>query len=271
MGSYDILGDVHGMAATLAATLDELGYLHGGNGWSHPVGRRLLCVGDVLDCGPDPLGCLETLQAMAQDGVATLVLGNHELNTLHFEDGLRSPEPSHLEQARSTRAQMEADPGRWKAARAWLETCPLHVALDGGRVAIVHACWDPEALDQLPASLSDDDALKRTAPDGDLRKAVEMVMKGPLEDCEAFKDSRGVERTTRQVTWWEEHSTAAPFVAFGHYRFPWPGNPSTPVRPNFLGLGKNVVCLDYGVDSGGPMVAVRYPERELVSIPNADG
>ena len=134
---------------------------------------------------------------------------------------------------------------------------------------MVHACWHLPELDRLPPSLGQPGALERTAPGGDLRPAVELCVKGPLEPCEAFEDGGRVRRT-RRIPWWRDHPPEAPFVAFGHYLFPWRAMDATPREPQLLGAGGNAVCLDWNVGTTGPLVALRYPELEFVTVPCRD-
>ena len=41
-------------------------------------------------------------------------------------------------------------------------------------------------------------------------------------------------------------------------------------EPAWTGPGANVACLDFRAGRGGPLVALRYPEGEFVSVENAD-
>src|SRR4051812_27722245 len=54
LGPFDIIGDVHGCCDELEALLRELGYAPTGpaGAWSHPSGRKLVFVGDLVDRGP---------------------------------------------------------------------------------------------------------------------------------------------------------------------------------------------------------------------------
>ena len=48
---YDLIGDVHGCALTLARLLEQLGYRQQAGVWRHPQ-RMALFVGDIIDRGP---------------------------------------------------------------------------------------------------------------------------------------------------------------------------------------------------------------------------
>ena len=94
MAEYDIIGDVHGSGAKLRGLLDLLGWARDRDGVRrHPdPERRVIFVGDLVDRGDDQLGVLETVKGMVDDGVAQIVMGNHEFNaisyaTLHPETG----------------------------------------------------------------------------------------------------------------------------------------------------------------------------------------
>ena len=267
-GPFDLIGDVHGARQTLDAMLERLGYGRSGGRWSHPRGRTLVSVGDLIDRGPDPLGCVERVAELAEDGCAAMVLGNHELNGLHYMEGLRENSDKNRAQFETTLVQIEADPARWSRARAFIESQPTHMLLDEGRLRVVHAYWDEARITELPVCIDSRAALVATAPGGALIDAVESCIKGPEEDCPRYQDQGGHWRQTRRLAWWNSYSLDAPKVVFGHYWFPW--TVGTPKHPSWTGPGRNAACLDFRAGKGGELVALRYPEGELVSVANLD-
>lgn len=271
MAGYDVVGDVHGMVATLREMVEQLGYREVDGRWSHPEARVLVSVGDLLDRGPDPLGCLELVSELVRDGCGHMVLGNHELNALHFLDGLREDNAKHRKQIATTLAQIEADPARWARLRTFIESQPLHLELDGGQLRIVHACWDVERIAELPTALgSDPQMLAACSEGGALWSAVQTCLKGPERKSAPHYDKEGTRRTRRRIAWWESYPEDAPLVCFGHYWFPNSGFVARDSEPAFLGAGRNAACLDWSVGLGGDLVALRYPERVFVKIPCAD-
>jgi len=222
-------------------------------------------VGDLINGGPDSLGCLALIEEMVADGVAEAVLGNHELNLLHLHAGLRARTPQHLRQLEQVLGQLEQSDA-WDGVHRFLSARPLHLLLDDGRLRVVHACWHESSIPMLPDSVSDPTLLQRTAEAGDLRSRIENCVKGPLEPGTSWTDPAGLTRSERRVRWWEAYPADAPFIAFGHYRFPWEAEGPTPRHPALLGPGQNAICLDYGLGWGGPLVALRYPEREILVI-----
>ena len=267
---FDIVGDVHGMRQTLDALVRQLGYHQSGSQLTHPQQRRLVFVGDLLDRGPDPLGCLEWVAQVVSTGQALMVLGNHEINALHFMAGLRDDNPRTRGQFASTLKQIDARPDRWQEAARFLATVPTRLLLDEGRLRVVHACWDEDQLDRLPVYLDTPELLKRTSSGGDLLDAVEICLKGPEEESEPFQDKDGRWHKFRRMAWWEQYPVEAPRVVFGHYWFPWTHDPSFPTAPAWMAPGKNAACLDYSAGKGGPLVALRYPELTFVSQPGLD-
>jgi hypothetical protein len=262
------------MSRTLDAMLERLGYVRRSGRWQHDEGRVLISLGDLLDRGPDPLGCVERLAELVHDGRALMVLGNHELNALHYVDGLRENSEKNRAQFETTLVQIEADPARWDRARAFIESQPTHMLLDPqdpqdiGRVRIVHAYWDDAAIASLPAFLDSADKLLASAPGGALADAFELCIKGPEQRVPAYVDFGGHRRETERLPWWNTYPADAPPIVFGHYWFPWPEH--TPARPGWTGPGANAACLDFRAGRGGPLVALRLPEREFVSVDNID-
>lgn len=96
MGQWDLLdaapsgvqifaiGDVHGQAGTLAATLDKIAIIP-----RSALCRRLIFLGDIIDRGPDSLKAIDLSgTAKARAGVDEVVIlpGNHELMLLDALD-----------------------------------------------------------------------------------------------------------------------------------------------------------------------------------------
>jgi hypothetical protein len=85
MSRYDIIPDIHGQHAKLGALLAELGYARTRGRWHHAMpDRQIVFLGDFIDRGPDSGGVLTTVRDLIADGRALGVIGNHELNAIHF-------------------------------------------------------------------------------------------------------------------------------------------------------------------------------------------
>ncbi len=257
----DIIADVHGMIATFHSMLKRLGYERHGDRWLHPAGRRLVQLGDLVDRGPDPLGCVELMQELVQSDIADFVLGNHEVNALGWFVGARAHTDANRRQFRVTLNQIERDAARWDRAARFLRTQPLSAERHGMR--FVHAAWIPEALHGLPTTLASDDIVRATGRGGRYHESIETALKGPEEDApQPFEDEHGITRRRRRVRWWDDYPAHAPTVCFGHYWFHG--------TPRLLGVSGNAICLDYSCGRGGPLVALRWPERHFVMVPNRD-
>ena len=265
MTGYDVIGDVHGDLDALRHLLDELERRGARPGSAER--RRVVFIGDLIDprCAEpspgvaDALGCLELARHWVEERGAHCLLGNHELNLLHFLRGLREGR-SAQRQLSATLAQIESDPARWAGLEPFVRALPLHAVLADGHLRAVHAAWDGDALDQLPLRLDSEALLERAAEGGDLCAAVETVLKGPEEEGPPRADLYGKTRTRWRVHWWQHYPASAPTVVFGHYH-------RRDLPPTPLGPGKNAVCIDY--DLAGVLVAFRHPEREFVSVPRS--
>ena len=78
-GPIDFIGDVHGELEALQQLLSHLGYQTDG---THPEGRRLVFLGDLVDRGPDSPAVALLVRQLVINGNASCILGNHEMNVL---------------------------------------------------------------------------------------------------------------------------------------------------------------------------------------------
>lgn len=255
----DIVGDVHGEIEALHSLLDVLGYSPGG---VHADGRRLVFVGDLTDRGPDSPAVVDFVSQLVGGDLGYCVLGNHDVNLLlnqrkhdngwfygeRFElDGLIIP-------------QELADDAVRRTTLDFFRTLPL--ALENSSVRVVHAYWDPAAINAVRAetdvvTLFEQHVNRITADcakDSSLDKAdqglrhqnenpVKLLTSGPERRVEIPFTASGKIRHQERVKWWETNDRSQHFTVFGHYS-----------------LGQNVprkgsaICCDYGVSK-------RYLER----------
>ncbi|MFE9423341.1 polynucleotide kinase-phosphatase [Kitasatospora sp. NPDC006697] len=233
-GPFDIVGDVHGCRAELETLLGELGYALVRDELGRPVdalppsGRTAVFVGDLVDRGPDTPGVLRLVMGMVAAGHALCVPGNHE-NKLGRALSGRQVTVSHGLQ--ESLDQLAAEPPEFVAeVRAFIRDLVSHYLLDGGRLVVCHAGL-PERYHGRTSGRVRSHAL--------------------YGDTTGETDEYGL---PVRYPWAEEYRGKA-LVVYGH----------TPVPvPSFL---NNTVCLDTGAVFGGSLTALRYPERELVSVP----
>jgi hypothetical protein len=145
----DVVVDVHGQLEALDDLIDVLGYTSDG---SHPEGRRLVFVGDLVDRGPDSVGVIERVKRMVDAGNAQCVLGNHELSLLRNVPKVDNGWYFNQE-GLSAKGQRVATEEERKEIREFLAELPL--ALERDDLRVVHACWDPDAIERLKNETTD--------------------------------------------------------------------------------------------------------------------
>jgi diadenosine tetraphosphatase ApaH/serine/threonine PP2A family protein phosphatase len=110
---YAVLSDVHANLEALEAVLADL------------APRRpdaVLCLGDFVGYGPDPVACVERLRPLLQGAV----VGNHDLAAVESQDALAARfNPYAYEAVLWTRRQLTA------SVRAYLQGLPHRITLDG--------------------------------------------------------------------------------------------------------------------------------------------
>ncbi len=233
-GPFDLIGDVHGCRSELESLL-------GGLGWElrrdaagravsarHPEGRTALFLGDLVDRGPDVAGVLRLAMGMVADGVAMAVSGNHEVKLVKALRG-RDGQLSHGRAA--SLEQLRAEPPEFvEAATAFMDGLVAHYVLDAGRLVVAHA---------------------------GLREQFHGRASGRVRAFALYGETTGeTDEFGLPVRYpWALEYRGDATVAYGH----------TPV-PDAEWVN-NTICLDTGCVFGGSLTALRWPERELVSVP----
>jgi protein phosphatase len=234
-GPFDVVGDVHGCLAELEALLAELGYQISRDDQGRPVGaahesRRMIFLGDLVDRGPDTPGVLRLAMGMVASGSALCVAGNHEAKLVRALSG-RNVTISHG--LAETLAQLAAQPEGFRDdVHRFTDGLISHYVLDGGRLVVAHA----GLIERYHGRAS-----------GRVRS---FCLYG---DTTGETDEYGL---PVRLPWAENYRGRA-MVLYGH----------TPV-PEAVWVN-NTLCLDTGCVFGGRLTALRYPERELVSVPAA--
>lgn len=233
-GPFDVIGDVHGCRAELETLLGELGYdivrddADRAVDASHPDGRRAVFVGDLVDRGPDTPGVLRLVMGMQRAGHAFVVSGNHEAKLVRALSG-RDVTVAHGLQ--DSLDQLAGESEEFVAdAKAWMDSLIAHYVMDDGRLVVSHA----GLIEKYHGRAS-----------GRVRA---FCLYG---DTTGETDEYGL---PVRYPWAAEYRGKA-MVLYGH----------TPVPdPEWV---NNTMCLDTGCVFGGSLTALRYPEREVVSVP----
>ncbi|MEV7803370.1 polynucleotide kinase-phosphatase [Microbispora sp. NPDC088329] len=227
-GPFDIIGDVHGCRAELESLLVKLGWEVGPDGAVHPEGRTAVFVGDLVDRGPDTPGVLRLVMSMVEAGTALCVAGNHEQKLVRALDGRKVRVAHGLERSLE---QLAAEPEEFRAAaRTFMDGLISHYRLDGGRLVVAHA---------------------------GLKEAYHGRASGRVRAFALYGDTTGeTDEYGLPVRYpWANDYRGRAMVVYGHTPTP---------EPEWV---NNTICLDTGVVFGGRLTALRYPERELVSVP----
>ncbi len=233
-GPFDVIGDVHGCRHELETLLDRLGYTitRDASGRAvdavHHGGRRAVFLGDLIDRGPDTAGVLRLAMGMTASGHALCVSGNHEAK-LERALGRGRVKATHGLQETLDQLAGEGDPFI-SEVREFCRGLVAHYVLDDGRLVVAHA------------------GLKEKYHGRASGRVRAFALYG---DTSGETDEFGLPVRYR----WAEDYRGSAMVLYGH----------TPV-PAAEWLN-NTMCLDTGCVFGGSLTALRYPERDIVSVP----
>ncbi len=227
-GPFDIIGDVHGCHGELLSLLDRLGYDTGADPIVHPEGRRTVFLGDLVDRGPAVAEVLDVAMSMVAAGSALCIAGNHEVKLSRALAG-RNVTVSHGLAESLEQLQRRAPEFTERVSR-FIDGLISHYVLDGGRLVVAHAGL-PERYHGRSSGRVRDLAL--------------------YGDTDGETDEFGLPVRYR----WAEDYRGEASVVYGH----------TPVP--VAEWVNNTICVDTGAVFGGELTALRWPERELVSVP----
>lgn len=233
-GPFDVIGDVHGCADELEQLLVELGYVARDGGFAHPLGRRLVFLGDLVDRGPRNLDVLRLVMRLCADGAAMCVPGNHDVKFMQWLQGRQKKLAHGLER---TVAEVEAlapdDRAAFGAAAiAFIDGLVGHFVLDGGRLVVAHA---------------------------GMKQTMQGRASGAVREFALYGETTGeVDEYGLPVRHpWAADYRGEAVVVYGH----------TPtIEAEWL---NKTICIDTGCVFGGALTALRWPENELVSVPAA--
>jgi protein phosphatase len=229
IGSFDIIGDVHGCYDELIALLKKLGYMVdiSKNKISHPNNRRLIFVGDLVDRGPKSPEVLRLVMNAISGKIAFCVCGNHDDklkrklkgNNVQLKHGL-------LE----TIQQLENEPDVFKSdVIAFIDSLAPYYLFDQGKLVVVHAGIREDFFGKLSP------------------KIRAYCLYGPTT---GEFDSTGL---PIRYPWANDYH-GDPLIVYGH---------SVVDEPLWV---NNTINIDTGCVFGGKLTALRYPELEIISI-----
>jgi len=292
---YDIIPDIHGQLAKLESALTNLGYRIVKGVWRHSdPGRTCIFLGDYIDRGPENAAVINTVRRMVDAGTAQAIMGNHELNAIHFHTNVagRPLRPHSVKNRKQHASFLREFPPEAPATQDvinWMATLPLFLEFDGFRV--VHACWYEQKIAALAkitgnGVLSREQIINAADPRHDIFDLVETAAKGPecpLPDGYFITGKDGTRRHDVRLKWWNPDATSwsgATISVPDPAQLPAGDLPRditaaiypAEAKPVLFGhywltgtprlQARNAVCLDYCAGTDGPLVSYRFAQGE---------
>jgi protein phosphatase len=230
-GPFDIIGDIHGCLDETLELLAELGYRvtsqDGHHSVSHNDGRKVVFVGDLVDRGPNSPGVVRLVMDIVASGAGFCVKGNHDDKLSRALRG-RDVKITHGLAESLEQIKSESDEFR-KTVADYLDGLVSHYVFDTGKLVVAHA---------------------------GLREEMHGRGSGAVRQFAMYGETTGeTDEYGLPVRYnWAADYRGKAMVVYGH----------TPV-PDSEWIN-NTICLDTGCVFGGKLTALRYPERELVSV-----
>jgi len=234
-GPFDIVGDVHGCFDELVDLLQQLGYSvevesNGGVRTTlvkPPEGRKAVFIGDLVDRGPKIPEVLRLVMNMTEAGTALCVPGNHDVKLMRK---LRGKDVQVTHGLADSLEQLDKETPEFRAKVAeFIDDLVSHYVLDDGKLVVAHA------------------GMKEEMQGRGSGKVREFALYG---ETTGETDEFGL---PVRYNWAAEYRGRA-MVVYGH----------TPVpQPDWL---NRTINIDTGCVFGGCLTALRYPEKELISV-----
>ncbi|NVB85792.1 MAG: polynucleotide kinase-phosphatase [Kofleriaceae bacterium] len=229
-GPFDIIGDIHGCYDELIDLLHALGYATDAGAFTAtpPAGRKAIFVGDLVDRGPASPAVLKLVMHMVRAGTALCVPGNHETKLLRK---LRGHDVKLTHGLAETVEQLAREsPDFATHAANFIDRLVSHYVLDDGKLVVAHA------------------GMKESFQGRASGRVREFALYG---ETTGERDEFGL---PIRYDWARDYRGTAT-VVYGH----------TPV-PEAEWVNRTI-CIDTGCVFGGKLTALRYPEKQLVSVP----
>jgi protein phosphatase len=231
-GPFDIIGDVHGCFDELLELMANLGYSvkkdGEGYGVETPDGRRAIFIGDLVDRGPKIPEVLSLVMGMVEAGTAICVPGNHDMKLLQK---LRGKDVKMAHGLADSVAQLEGESPEFRGkVGEFLDSLISHYVLDDGKLVVAHA---------------------------GMKEEMQGRGSGAVRSFAMFGETTGeTDEFGLPVRYnWAADYRGKAMVVYGH----------TPVtEAQWL---NRTIDIDTGCVFGGKLTALRYPEKELVSVP----
>lgn len=276
--------------------LSFLGWERGASGWkSNNPEEQIVFLGDFIDRGTENEKVISTVRDLIDGGKAHAIMGNHELNAVHFHtrhpetnEPLREHSKKNLEQHEEFLKEYPIGSDKAEEVIAWMRSLPLYREFPGFRV--VHACWSAPAIKELEkltpgAVLSEDQFIYAADKNHPLYALAETITKGPeieLPSGYSFNDKGGHERTAVRLKWWNDRAETWRDMAMSvpdPSQLPTSRLPKEITRasypqsekPVFFGhywltgepvlQSENALCLDYSAGMDGPLIAYRFNDE----------
>jgi len=230
-GPFDLIGDVHGCFGELVELLEKLGYgladKQRGFSLTPPPGRKAVFVGDLVDRGPNSPDVLRLVMTGLEEETVLCVPGNHDMKLLRHLRGRKVAVNHGLAE---TLEQLGAEtPAFREQVAAFVHGLVSHFVLDDGKLVVAHAGMKESMQGRGSARVRDFALYGETT--GEI-------------------DEFGL---PVRLNWAAEYRGSA-MVVYGHTPIP---------EPEWL---NGTVDIDTGCVFGGKLTALRYPEKEFVSV-----
>lgn len=233
----DIIGDIHGCYDEFIALITKLGYQQHDSLYTHPKGRKLVSVGDIMSRGPHSIRTMQFWHKHIEAGLAYMTDSNHGYKIARWLSG-NAVKLHHGDEC------VEAEFVRYEQQHGAKQTAALKQKL----ALMLHDAPSHYIVEQsgLPVAVVTHAGIYDRFIGKQSKRIADFCRYGDVQgEDERGKPIRGA--------WYEQHATL-PLIIWGH---------EPKLQPFYA---QNTVNIDQGVVFGGQLTAFCLPEETTVCV-----
>ena len=204
---YIIIPDIHGNYTKLKNILTHSGLVKKGDQWKNTNSNHYIFLGDLIDGGLENKKVIDTVMNLVEQGTAQCIMGNHELNAVHWHYNLREKSESNLLQHQNFLKEYSELPEDKERVIQWMSNLPIYIETE--KFICVHAYYNKSIIEKYELQSNQKLDFKTLLNISEEKNYGDIIslLKGVEISTPAghsFSDIYGKVRTKFRYKWWSQ-------------------------------------------------------------------